>query len=483
MSTSFQAQLAQVAEAVGQGRWQEAAHLLHPLRAAQPAHPRILHLWGVILQETGDPQGALLALSQAAALQPGDATLHLALGLLLKKKGATAPAMERLQESLTLDPERAEPHFHLGDLHMDRGEAGEAAQCFQEALRRQPGFTEAWINLALCRKAQKAIPEAMACLREAIRLEPDNAMAHVNLAMTHLMMGEYAQGWREYEWRFRLHENCLPVDLPAVPRWRGEPLAGKTVALLAEQGYGDILQFIRFAPELKARGARVVLSVPTPLLTLLQQAPGVDQAQNHTRFAATPDYRIPLLSIPELLGTAGKNIPHAGGYLTPDPAATAMWRERLAGPGRKVGLIWEGKPLHKNDPLRRRSCTLAELAPLATVPGVRLIGLQKGEAARRTPPEGMDLLSLEEELTDFAATAAIMASLDLIITIDTATAHLAGALGKTVWTLLPLAPDWRWGMEGTTTPWYDTMRLFRQHHPNRWDEPIREMTQALEQTT
>ncbi|MBF0180073.1 MAG: glycosyltransferase family protein [Magnetococcales bacterium] len=483
MSTTLHAQLAQVAEAVGLARWQEAAHLLQPLRAAHPSHPRILHLWGVILQETGDLQGALTAMSQAAAIQPDDATLHLALGLLLKKKGALAPAMERLQESLTLDPGRAETHFHLGDLHMDRGEADEAAQRFQEATRRQPGFTEAWINLALCRKAQKAIPEAMACLREAIRLRPDNAMAHVNLAMTHLMLGEYAQGWREYEWRFRLDENCLPMDLPGVPRWRGEPLEGKSVALLAEQGYGDILQFIRFAPELKARGARVLLSAPTPLLTLLQRAPGVDQACNHTRFDATPDYRIPLLSLPEPLAIDGTNLARAGGYLTPEPQAAAMWHERLAGPGRKVGLIWEGKPLHKNDPLRRRSCALAELAPLAAVPGVRLIGLQKGEAAWRTVPAGMEILSLEAELTDFTATAAIMATLDLIITIDTASAHLAGALGKTVWTLLPLAPDWRWGIEGDATPWYDTMRLFRQHHPNRWDEPIREMAQALEKTT
>ncbi|MEO5332484.1 MAG: tetratricopeptide repeat protein [Magnetococcus sp. YQC-5] len=476
-------QLATVADLLNQNRWEEALTLLTPLRHQMPGHPHLLHLYGLACQMAGDLHRASEALSQAVAILPLKPDFHLALGLLLKQKGALFPAIERLQEALRLNPNSADIHFHLGDLCMDQGRIEAAIDHFCQAIAQRPSFLEAWINLGLCQKSRHHFSAAMASFQAAIRVQPNNAKAHVNLAMTCLSMEEYPMGWQEYEWRFQL--DALPhSDLPAhLPRWRGEDLSGKTVLIIGEQGYGDILQFIRFVPAIKQAGARrVVLTVPTPLLTLFDSVSGLDHIQNHLHFTEPLDCYIPLLSLPGLLGITIKNIPYSNGYLLPDPQRVSEWHPFMTQPGFKVGLVWEGKPLYKNDPLRRRSCTLADLAPLARVDGVIFFSLQKGPANQQVshPPHGMRLISLDEQLTDFATTAAVMAHLDLVITIDTATAHLAGALGKPVWTLLPYAPDWRWGTTLNTTPWYTTMRIFRQTIPDQWAEPILEMTTALE---
>ncbi|MBF0190542.1 MAG: glycosyltransferase family protein, partial [Magnetococcales bacterium] len=379
-------------------------------------------------------------------------------------------------------PDSETAWFHLGDLLMDLGEIEEAIDGFTQAARLKPDLVGAWINLGLCQKSRNRPELALACFRMALQARPDHAQAHVNLAMAHLMMEHYPEGWREYEWRFKLDQPSVPYSCPSVPRWQGEPLRDRTLLVLGEQGFGDMIQFIRFAAVLRELGARVLLTVPTPLVTLFQRAPGVARVQNHPDFREPVHFQIPLLSVPGVLGTTVETIPAAAGYLTPDPQQAAVWAERLAGPDLKVGLIWEGKPLHANDPLRRRSCTLNDLLPLARVPGVSLFSLQKSEPDRPLPsiPQGVSIRFMDAHLTDFAATAAIMSRMDRIVTIDSATAHLAGALGVPVWTLLPRAPDWRWGMNRSTTPWYASMTLFRQSVTDRWNEPVAAMALALE---
>ncbi|MBF0629080.1 MAG: tetratricopeptide repeat protein [Magnetococcales bacterium] len=477
----LRAALAEVAGLIDQQRWHEAKTRLLALKQQHPGHPHVLHLLGVVRQELGDRLGALEALSQAVTAAPDQAGFQLDLGLLLKKKGARLPALERLQEAVRLDPDHANAHFHLGDLWMDQGEVEKAIPCFHKALALKPELVAAHINLGLCQKSQNQTAAALASFQEAIRLQPDHAQAHVNLAMAQLMLEHYPEGWQEYEWRFKLDQASLPFPPPPLPRWQGEPLSGKTLLLLGEQGFGDMIQFIRFVPSLAALGARVLVAVPTPLVTLFRPLPGLAVVQDHLNFSEPVHYYIPLLSLPLVLGTTPQTIPTPEGYLTPEAEPVALWRTRLAGEGRKVGLIWSGKPLHANDPLRRRSCTLRDLAPLARLPGIRLFGLQKEHPDQPIPEDpGFPIHSLAPHLTDFAATAAIMSQMDRIITIDTAAAHLAGALGRPVWTLLPRAPDWRWGQHLPTTPWYTTMRLFRQTVTNGWEEPIHAMVQAME---
>ncbi|MBF0613881.1 MAG: tetratricopeptide repeat protein [Magnetococcales bacterium] len=465
-----------VATLIDQKQWQNALEKLSNLKKWHPGHPHVLHLLGVVKQELGDRKGAMEALSQAVTLAPDNHLFQLDLGLALKQKGAHLPAQDRLHEVLRLNPACAAAHFHLGDLWMDQGQIDAAIQSFQQALHHQPDLLEAWINLGLCQKSQNRIEEAVTSFQTARRLQPDHAQTHVNLAMALLMQGDYAPGWRAYEWRFRLDQPSLPFALPQVPRWQGEALTGKTILLLGEQGFGDQIQFIRFADSLNQQGARVLVAVPGPLVTLLQRAPGVAKVQDHLEFQEPVDCFSPLLSVAGLLGVTADTIPATTGYLSVDPVLSEIWRERLHGTEFKVGLIWQGKPLHANDPLRRRSCTRQDLTPLAAIPGVQLFSLQKGA---NDPPDDLPITSLESELTDFAATAAIMTQMDLIISIDTAAAHLAGALGKPVWTLLPRAPDWRWGSHQATTPWYGTMRLFRQSVTDQWQEPVLAMAEEL----
>lgn len=477
--------LAELANLIDAKAWPEALEKGAALARAHPGHPLVLHLLGVAKRESGDLRGALDPLSRAVAIQPDNSLFQLDLGILLKKRGARAPAMERFNEAIRLDPKTAIARFHLGDLHMDQGNIPEAIDCFTSATRLKPDLVEGWINLGLCQKSRNQPGEALKSFDEALARQPDHAEAHVNRAMALLMLEAYPAGWQAFEWRFKLDRPSLFAPPPPVPRWHGEPLENKTILLLGEQGFGDMIQFIRFAKPLADQGARVLALVPAPLTRLFAQAPGLARVQAHPDFQEPIDYQIPLLSAPGPLDTRITTIPGAEGYLTaprdPDPA----WAPLLAGEGLKVGLVWEGKPLHANDPLRRRSCTLADLAPLARVPGIRLFSLQKTDPERPQPPvpEGLPITPLDRFLTDFAATATLMTHLDRIITIDTATAHLAGALGRPVWTLLPRAPDWRWGCERDTTPWYRSMRLVRQSNADSWSDPVRQLLAELEHST
>ncbi|MEO5346078.1 MAG: tetratricopeptide repeat protein [Magnetococcus sp. YQC-9] len=480
-STELRTALADVAHMIEHKTWSQALERLLDLKKGHPGHPHVLHLLGVVKRETGDLRGALESLSQAVAALPDNAVFQLDLALLLKKRGTRLPAIERLTEAIRLDPGMAIARVHLGDLYMDLGRIDEAIDCFTAATRLKPGLIEAWINLGLCQKSQNRLQDAFECFENAVLRQPEHAEAHVNLALSSLMNGDYPQGWREFEWRFKLErENLLFPNLP-LPRWHGESLKNRTLVLVGEQGFGDMIQFIRFAAPLAERGARVVALVPTPLMRLFESAPGVARVLNHTDFGEPIDCQIPILSLPGVLGTTIETIPATPGYLKApeilDPALNGL----LAGPGDKIGLIWSGKPLHANDPLRRRSCTPADLAPLARLPNARLFSLQKPDPAGPPPafPDGMEVTPLDGHLNDFAATAAIMNRLDRIVTIDTAAAHLAGALGRPVATLLPCAPDWRWGNHQDHTPWYDSMRLFRQSRHDRWEEPVQQLVREL----
>lgn len=301
---------------------------------------------------------------------------------------------------------------------------------------------------------------AVAANAAAIALQPDLAAAHWNQGVALLLAGDMEAGWRQYEWRKRHFPGSFTT--PPGPRWEGEALTGRTILVIAEQGFGDTIQFARYLPLLARRGARVVLQCASALVGLLGTIPGVEACSRGTR--PSYDCWVDQMSLPLLFGTTPATIPSPAGYLVPNPALAARWELRLPD-GLRVGLAWAGNPLHSND--RRRSMPASALAPLVAVGHGALVSLQVGPRARDMA-KLYGMADYASQMTEWSETAAAVSALDLVITVDTAVAHLAGALGIPVWLMLPHAPDWRWMLGRDDSPWYAGMRLFRQDRPGDW---------------
>lgn len=322
--------------------------------------------------------------------------------------------------------------------------------------------------------------EALARFERSIQLKPDYADPHLNRSLVWLLMGRWKEGWDEYEWRWQLR-TVRRRDFRQ-PQWDGSSLAGRTILLHAEQGLGDTLNFIRYAPLVKAQGGRVLVVAPKPLLPLLAGCRGIDHLAAFGEPLPDFDVQVPLLTLPRLLGTRTDNVPADVPYLHVDPQRVQRWRLWLvAYQGFKVGIAWQGDRKHRSD--RQRSAALTQFAPLAQVPGVQLFSLQKGAGTEQLAGCPFAVTDLGRWLDNaggaFLDTAAVMRNLDLVICVDTALGHLAGGLGVPVWLALPFAPDWRWLCGRTDTPWYPTMRLFRQTHNGEWQSVFSDMAAEL----
>lgn len=363
---------------------------------------------------------------------------------------------------------------------LDRWE--EAVACNRELLLQQPNRFSAHQNLCKAYSLLGKIDESLAHVGHALRLKPNNPESRVNRALLWLRQGDFERGWAEYEWRWRLKANKPRAW--SKPLWDGSSLAGQTILLHAEQGLGDTLHFVRYAAVLKESGALVIVESPPALARLLALCPGIDHLV--TRGSARPpfDVHAPLLSLPRLLGTTLDNIPARVPYLAAEPKLVERWRRKLAAyAGYKVGIVWQGSSQYPDD--RLRSIPLSHFESLAGVKGVRLFSLQKYEgteqlAGKATRFPVIDLGPKVDEATGpFMDTAAIMKNLDLVISCDTASAHLAGALGVPVWLPLSVSSDWRWGLNREDSPWYPTMRLFRQKEQGDWREVFVRLAAAL----
>ena len=427
---------------------------------------------------------AEIALRRALELDPHLAAAHHHLAIVLRAKGDTDEAVASARRALTICDEFAEAHNFLGVLFSERAREEEAIACFKRAVAINPDFAQAHNNLGVILTDRGALDDAMRLLNRALEIQPDYAEARNNRALLQLQRGDFAQGWREYEWRWKGKALSRFYRPFARPQWDGSDLAGRTVFLHAEQGLGDTIQFIRYAALVAERGGRIVVECPPELKRLLQRMPDIEewflQGQPPpplTRY----DVHCPLMSLPLACGTSLESIPARVPYLRADPGELDHWQKRLANDTArlKVGLAWAGNPIHPKD--RIRSLPPAALAPLSGVQGVRFYSLQKGISGRPAPasPADFKMVDLTEDLRDFADTAALLANFDLVITVDTAVAHLAGALGKPVWTLLPTASDARWLVGREDTPWYPTMRLFRQRVAGDWGEVIERVAEAL----
>ena len=468
----------------GQGRPGEAAAAYERALALNPAAPRAP--LGRVLGETGRYPEAATAFRHDLAARPDDpdtlnslavalaeapAAAHDACGRLLGWLGRLDEAAAACRRAIALRPDLAEAHGTLGNVLRLQGRHAEAETALRRALALRPADAGAYNNLALVLDEQDRPHEALAVLDLGDALRPGDADTRHHRAMLLLRQGRFAEGWPEYEWRLRTRQAGGTGAPSAKSSWNGEPLRGRTILLTPEQGFGDTIQFSRYAPMVAAAGGRVLLGAPRPLVRLLRGLPGVAAVVAEGEAVPAHALECPLLSLPRAFGTTLETVPATVPYLAAPPEVQARWRERLPDCGGfRVGLAWAGNPNQAND--RRRSLPFEALAPLWAMEGVGWYSLQVGPRAAdlAAAPAGR-IEDLAPELDDFAETAAAIARLDVVVTPDTAVAHLAGALGVPVLVMLSFAADWRWVRGQDRSPWYPGMRLVRQDVRRHW-EPV-----------
>ena len=432
---------------------------------------------GTALQHQGKSDEAAKSYRQALALKPDYAEALNNLGNVLTAQGKPDDAATAYRRALALKPDYAEAHYNLGELLTREYRPDEALACYRRALTLKPDYAEPLNALGLVFCEQGQLAEATVCYRKALDLKPDLPEAHFNHGLVLLLEGKLRHGWEEFEWRWRSKEirRRYPVDR----QWYGGDLNGRTILLHAEQGLGDTLQFVRYAPLVARLGATVLLEVQKPLVALFSEMDGVSGVFAQGDTIPPFDTHCPFMSLPLALATTLDTIPGHTPYLRADAERAAAWRRRSeALPGLRVGLVWAGNPTpfqpgaHAID--RRRSITLAHFAEFAALEDVSFVSLQKGEAASQTkaPPAGLTIHDWTDELNDFADTAALVDTLDLVIGVDTSVIHLVGALAKPVWLLNRFDTCWRWLSEREDSPWYPTLRQFRQRSPGDWTDVL-----------
>lgn len=461
------------------GRFDTAVAGYHRAIRLTPEMAEIRNGLANALQDLKRYDDAARCYGHALALEPAHASAGNNLSIALRELRQPERALLWQRRAVAHNPLFAAAHTSLGITLQELGRLDEAAACHARAAACEPGFTAAYNNLGNTRQAQNRLDAAIAQYRHALNTDPDSPDGHRNLGIGLLVAGRFAEGWGEYEGRLRCKDAPVLADLPK-PRWSGEPLEGRRILLHSEQGLGDTIQFCRYASLVAARGGRVVLGVQPSLTRLLKGLQGAAAVRSGAVPLQEFDLHIQMLSLPGLFGSDLDSFPAQVPYLYPEPEMAARWAERLGRlEGMRVGLVWAGSPGHGND--KNRSLRLEAFAPLAALPGVTLVSIQKGpsEGLAAEPPGGMPLVNLSPEIADFADTAAIAANLDLVICVDTSVAHLCGALGRPTWVLLPFAPDWRWMLDREDSPWYPTMRLFRQERPGDWSGVLARVEEAL----
>jgi len=498
-----------------QGKLDEASACYRQALRLNPDHASGHYNLANALKDQGQLDEAVTSYRQALRIDPHHVDAHNNLGVAFKALGRLDEAVACYQQALGLNPNHVDARNNLGNIFKDQDRLDEAVACYREVLRLNPQYVDALSNLGLALKEQGQLAEAVACCRRALGLNPRHANAHNNLglalmdqgqlgeagacfdqalrlrpqdagprwnwALLRLLQGNFEQGWADYESRWS-QPGLVPRSWPR-PRWDGLPLEGKTILVHAEQGLGDTLQFIRYAPLVKRRGGTVLVECQPALVTLLSRCPGIDRVLPEGTPLPDFDVQVPLLSLPGLFGTNLSCVPADVPYLFADNRLVERWRRELAGFGTafRIGLVWQGNPTVRGD--RQRSVPLIQFAPLACLEGVRLFSLQVGPGAKQLVHTGERLgvvdLGSRFDRSSLEDVAAVLKNLDLVISSCTAIPHLAGALGVPVWLALAFVPDWRWLLEREDSPWYPHHRLFRQRRPGDWDEVFKRIAAEL----
>jgi tetratricopeptide (TPR) repeat protein len=464
-----------------EGRLREAEALYRRVLALQPAHAQSLHRLGAIAYQCGNHGAAATLIRSAIDVADGNAVLHCHLGVVLHALGRLADAESCYRRALELEPGLADAWSNLGNVLLERGKTDAAIDCHARALAFNADVGEFHYNFGNALRARGDIAQAVAEYREAIRRSPKHADAHLNLALLLLLRGEMTEGLREYEWRWRTSAPTSPARDFNHPLWAGEPLDGKVLLIHAEQGLGDTIQFCRYVP-LAAQRTQVVFEVPQRLMRLMSGMKGNWRIVSVGETLPAFDAHCPLLSLPLAFRTTEDTIPTRVPYLAAEPDRIEAWRQRLPSSGFRVGIAWQGNPGASAD--HRRSASLVHFLGLARLPGVRLISLQKNQGVEQLAGVPSDLVhnlgpGLDPGPDAFVDTAAVMMSLDFIITTCTSIAHLAGALGRPVWIAVDSLPHWPWKLSGDSSAWYPTARLFRQRAPGEWADVFDRITSRL----
>jgi Tfp pilus assembly protein PilF len=442
-STQSRSKVQLALQLIQKADWPGAAKILEEEHSVHPENPEALHLMGIAAHHVGLSETAVGFVESAIRLKPDDPRYYNDCGEIYRKMGRLGAAIARFRRALSLNPQFYTAHNNLGSAFLEEGKIKQAIDCFQYVISK----------------------------------DSKNPNAHWNLSLALLLTGRFKEGWDEYEWRWESTQKTIKKSF-SQPRWDGSFLSNRTVFISYEQGFGDALQFVRYIPLIQnERGGKVILECRPELTRLFQCIPGVTLVEIGVSPPAF-DFQIPIMSLPRVFKTTLDNIPAQTPYLSVEPGLERHWHKRIKNSHAfKVGLSWAGNKSHVND--RNRSCSFEIFHPLFETPGVEFYSLQKDEAGT-TPVSDMPWIDFSGDITDFADTAALIRSLDLVISVDTAVVHLAGALAKPVWTLLPFIPDWRWLLERKDSPWHPIMRLFRQPSPGDWNSVIRQAADELE---
>lgn len=464
------------------GRGEEAvasygrAILIEPNFAA--AHCNL----GVALHALERQEEAVESYNRALALKPDYAEALSNRGNVLTDLGRLEDALDSLQRALDLNPNYAKALNNLGNVLRLQGHLEKAAESYAKALTLSPNAAKTHCNLGAVQYQLGQLDEAVASFHRALSLEPGHAETHINLGYYQLLTGDFQNGWENYGWRWHVKDFALQHRRYQEPMWDGSSMEGKKIYIYPEQGLGDCIQFVRYLKLVEERGGRVIFESPAKLEALFQDIEYVESVVTAGHSAPPFDCHASLLDLPGLLNTTLETIPSSGSYLRAPTSLTEKWRNRL-GPheGFRVGIVWAGNPKHNND--LSRSIPFEHLRPLLEMEEVEFYSLQVGERRNDIGAQEFDkkLNDLSNDLTDFANTAGVIEQLDLVISVDTSVAHLAGALGRPVWTLLPLIPDWRWLLDRADSPWYSSMQLFRQERFGAWNGVVENVCQALAQ--
>lgn len=459
------------------GLWEEAEKAFRQALTVNPNYAQALSNLGFVLKQTHHPEEAEAFLRKALKQDAGLIGAYNNLSLILMDTNRAAEAENLLCKAIRLAPSSPDLYNNLGSALQDLQRPRQAETAFRRAIECNPSFVYAYYNLGCLLKSVGRLDEAAQALACALTLRPDYKSAQLALASLYLLRGQFEKGWQLYNLCRMKKFSSKAGDLPL---WQGEDLTGKQLLLFHEQGFGDTIQFSRYLPQAAALARRTVFWVQQQLHSLISSSyPEITLHTSKTAPDMAFDFACPLPNLPMLFKTTAETIPQQTPYLKATEARIHFWREALAAATPKatikIGLVWAGNPKHHND--RNRSLPLAAFQPLLTLPETAWISLQ---LPAQIIPRQYPLLDYTEQLVDFSETSALIENLDLVITVDSAVAHLAGALGKEAWVLIPFEPDWRWQLARPDSPWYPGMRLFRQKRPGDWQAPLKEVKKRLE---
>lgn len=445
--------------------------------------PEYYNTFGVILAQAGREQGAVKAYRKAFELNNNYEAAYSNLGNCLQKQNKYAESIEYYARAIKLNPDYAEAYNNLAAALYKLGNFKAAIENCRKAIELKDNYAEAYNTLAAALNMEQRYDEAIECYNKTVECAPDYAEAYYSRGMVYLTHGEFAKGWDDYQWRLKTEEIKATLRYDK-PWWQGEDFQGKTLLVQAEQGFGDSIQFVRYLPMVKERGGTVILAEKPELIGLFLDLEGIDDLvdiRELTKGNVNYDLYVTLLSLPAIFSTKIDSITARIPYLFAEASKVAYWHDKIKTDAFKIGICWAGSPAHRND--NSRSCALENFTRLAKIKNVRLFSLQKGQAIEQInnwpEDEDMELINLGQQFKDFTDTAAAIENIDMIISVDTSVAHLAGAMGKTAWALIPYQADWRWMLNRQDCPWYPTIRLFRQKHHSDWDSVFQRVAEQL----